>query len=399
MSQQEKFRWVEDLLDKDSRVMGVYLALLCLRFFRGEENYPIAPNASELFYSPDFRKVYIQYFGGKPEAVEATEAGRTFIERLFSNEKEALNSLSRNRILEQIEAAFYQKFLSSFIKYVELDQIPAEFRNIMQKFLYNLAAGFYGAKTAAGSVATYLWDDDLMRYEGLSSENARKLREYLTLCKLAFAYYTRSGYLHIFPAVTLSNEVITKLVEAPQPEAPEVEPTITPLVSKAFIGVKPSREVLEGITAKVLEDLGFKSYTNAKLPSRGGEVEVDVWGFKNIGDLQFRVYISCKNWDKGVDRQVVDQEFGRTLQLTQVPHLRILIAKELTDPARKAALDDGFFIIELGEKALVENAQEVQELISGKLRYIFTAIALEKLRDIAEKIRSIAREVEELYRT
>ncbi|MFZ8789213.1 MAG: restriction endonuclease [Acidilobaceae archaeon] len=165
-----------------------------------------------------------------------------------------------------------------------------------------------------------------------------------------------------------------------------------------LLSVKPSREVLEGIVARVLRDLGFSVQTNVRLPAKGGEVEVDVWGFKSVGGSQFRVYVSCKNWDRDVDRHVVDQEFGRVLQLDYMPHLRVLIVKGLTEPARKAALDDGFMVIELGRKAEAENVQEVYEVIYKAFNELFTAIAPPRLREIAEKlaeVRENLRKVEE----
>jgi hypothetical protein len=64
---------------------------------------------------------------------------------------------------------------------------------------------------------------------------------------------------------------------------------------EGFLSLKPSREVLESIVAEALKDLGFNVRTNAKLLAKGGEVEADVWALKNIGDSQFRVYVSCKN--------------------------------------------------------------------------------------------------------
>jgi hypothetical protein len=162
--------------------------------------------------------------------------------------------------------------------------------------------------------------------------------------------------------------------------------------------VRPSREVLEGVVARVLRDLGFSVQTNVRLPARGGEVEVDVWAFKSVGGSQFRVYVSCKNWDRDVDRHVVDQEFGRILQLDYMPHLRVLVVRSLTEPARKAALDDGFIVIELGRKAEAENSREVYEIVYKAFNELFTAIAPPRLREIAEKlagIREDLRRVEE----
>jgi hypothetical protein len=165
---------------------------------------------------------------------------------------------------------------------------------------------------------------------------------------------------------------------------------------KREVGARPFGEVLEGIVARVLRDLGFSVQTNVRLPAKGDEVEVDVWGFKSVGGSQFRVYISCKNWDKKVNRHVVDQEFGRVLQLDYMPHLRVLVVRSLTKPARKAALNNGFFVVELGEKASTENSQEVYELIYSKLKEIFIGITPDKIKDAIAKLRSAIEDLEEL---
>ena len=188
----------------------------------------------------------------------------------------------------------------------------------------------------------------------------------------------------------------TKEVTATQ--QPPIQPVGQQGVSAAstFVSVKPTREVLEGIVARVLEDLGFKVQTDAKLRAKGGEIEVDDWAEKRVGDLVFRVYVSCKNWDRDVDRQVVDQEFGRVLQLDNMPHLRVLVVKSLTDPARKAALDDGFFVIELGEKASTENAEEIYNIVYKRFRELFLGIAPDKVRDIINRLGAIMKDLEEL---
>jgi len=88
--------------------------------------------------------------------------------------------------------------------------------------------------------------------------------------------------------------------------------------------------------------------------------------------------VSCKNWDKDVDRTIIDHELGRVLQLHPLLYLRILVVKSLTEPARKVAFDNGFFVIELGEKATAENAQEIYSIVYNKLKEIFIGIAPEK---------------------
>jgi len=166
--------------------------------------------------------------------------------------------------------------------------------------------------------------------------------------------------------------------------------------TSAFVGVRPTRDILESIVARVLEDLGFNVQTDVKLRAKGGEVEVDVWAEKRVGDLVFRIYVSCKNWDRDVDRQVVDQEFGRVLQLDNMPHLRVLVVKSLTDPARKAALDDGFFVIELGEKASTENTEEICNIVYKRFRELFLGIAPDKVRDIINRLEAVMKDLEEL---
>jgi len=167
-------------------------------------------------------------------------------------------------------------------------------------------------------------------------------------------------------------------------------------VPSRFAGVKPSREVLEGIVAEALKSLGFTVQTNIRLPAKGGDIEADVWGVKSVGNAQFRVYVSCKNWDRDVDRTFIDHEFGRVLQLNQLPHLRILVVKSLTEPARKAAFDDGFFVIELGEKATTENAQEIYSIVYNKLKEIFIGIAPEKIMKAVEKLKEAMKLLEEI---
>jgi len=182
---------------------------------------------------------------------------------------------------------------------------------------------------------------------------------------------------------------------------PPTPPPVVPISQHVehLIRAKPSREVLEGIVASVLEDLGFKVSTNVRLEARrGNPIEVDVWAQRMIGRTRFSIYVSCKNWDRAVDRSVVDEEAGRVINLRDIPQLKVLIAKELTEPAREAAEASGFMVIELGRKAEAENSREIYEIVYRAFNELFTAIAPPRLREIAEKlaeIRENLRRVEE----
>ena len=163
--------------------------------------------------------------------------------------------------------------------------------------------------------------------------------------------------------------------------------------------MQPGR-ALERTVAEALRELGFEAKTNDVRPSRvGSPVECDVWAWKDVTGGRLSVYVSCKDWwNKAVDRRVIDEEFGRTQNLKEVPQLKILVVRKLSASAREVAAD-GFFVIELGDRDL----DEMQEFIRKALRELFTAIAppaLQRLasetKELAEKLRNIAGELEKL---
>jgi hypothetical protein len=203
---QEKLLWMKDLLDKDSRIMGVYLALLCLRFLKRDDDYTDAiPSGKDFinraYYSWD--RYYIQYFG-KNEIEEAIEAGEAFIDRLFEHER-VLNSASRNLILDLIERDFYYEFSSAFKKYLKLDLIIPEFRQIIQNLLQDVIAGSYKIidETLSGSRLVEMTEDDLKKY------GIRKIGQLILGSGFAIGY---ANY-YIFPAPSLSEDTIHRLTD------------------------------------------------------------------------------------------------------------------------------------------------------------------------------------------
>jgi hypothetical protein len=78
-----------------------------------------------------------------------------------------------------------------------------------------------------------------------------------------------------------------------------------------------------------------------------------------VTGMRFSIYVSCRNWDEALDRPFIDEEVGRTLNLVEWPQLKVIVAKELTEPARETTKADGFITIELGKKAEAENAREI----------------------------------------
>ena len=92
----------------------------------------------------------------------------------------------------------------------------------------------------------------------------------------------------------------------------EVEIVVKEEFKKKYVSKVPTKEILESIVSDVLKDLGFKVEPNKKLRGkRGGEIEVDVWAWKKVGNTNFYVYSSCKNWNREVDRSVIAEEIER----------------------------------------------------------------------------------------
>ncbi|MCC5990632.1 MAG: restriction endonuclease [Thermosphaera sp.] len=151
-----------------------------------------------------------------------------------------------------------------------------------------------------------------------------------------------------------------------------------------------AKDLLEDVVAEALESLGFTIRVDHRVQGRAGEVEVDVWGEKLVEGARFTVYASCKNWDGPVDVGTVREELGRVLQMTVIPHVRILVAPSFTEPARREALADGFIVVEVGEKAREDNIDRIYSRVYHKLDRIFTGVAPRRLQELAEKVRELA---------
>jgi len=349
--------------------MAIYLGLLFIRYLYVEE-------AEERILS-----ILLNVGLSPQELKEAQKALKILVDLM------KLNPSSRSYIQESLEEKYYDKFKDALYRYVRRD---ADLDDVKRAVDALLKLRTNASKTKKGSFMVYLPRSDVE----VKDEDVIIKRYNLSLKKLKeigfhVVAWRRGSYI-IVPAPYLDMDIF-KLFEAPKKvEVKEIEKT------KISISLKPSREVLESIVAEALRNLGFIAQTNVKLPAKGGDIETDVWAVKNIGGAQFRVYVSCKNWDKDVDRQVVDQEFGRVLQLYQLPHLRILVVKSLTEPAKKVAFDDGFFVIELGEKANIENAQEIYEVVYNKLKDIFIGITPEKVLKAVERLKEAMRYLEEI---
>jgi len=136
-----------------------------------------------------------------------------------------------------------------------------------------------------------------------------------------------------------------------------------------------SKDILEDIVKYALEALGFKAEINAEVDSIGRKkFQLDVKGEKKIDDTTFLIYASCKNYDKPIERDVVEKEIGIMVQLFPVPHAKILVVSSIDKDAKEEANNIGFLVIEVGEKVDKENASIAFWKIYEKLSKIFTGV-------------------------
>lgn len=139
-----------------------------------------------------------------------------------------------------------------------------------------------------------------------------------------------------------------------------------------YIYATPTREILDGIIAEVLGDLGFDVKINARMESRVGEpIEVDVYATRYAGDTKFSVCVSCKNWNRIIGGKIVDEEIGRVSNLKDVSQLKVIVVRELAELARKSALANGFMVIELEEKVDTQSALEIYKQIYKVFHELF----------------------------
>ena len=381
----QRLSWVADLLDSDKKAMGTYLALIYLRVCKANHVYSAKPVGKLEMNDRNAKKLISRYFSKTDEAELASETGAEFIDRLFRIEG-VLNYSNRNLILDEIEKEFLDKFVSAFEKYLRIEQIPEKSRDKIAEILLDIRNGLYGKpSTPAGTVSILRSDlvERAKKFRGISEEEILELilpslmSSGLMLERLIpdpSPYYT-------FPAPCLSEEIIalTKLGGREGVTKPEI--------------VRPANKI-DDIFSTALKELGFEVSLSTSKESRQGEpVKVDVWGQRRIGSTRFSVYVSCRNWNKTVNKDGVIEEISRVVNLRELPQLRIIVARELTKDAREIAESEGFYIIELGRRT---DAKEISELVNKALEDFFTSIAHPKLRELTSRIADLEEKLEKI---
>jgi hypothetical protein len=208
----------EDLIDTDPKAMGVYLALLYLRFWKENVTLKTKISSPDILNEDEARRLFAFYLAGKVEDTrEASNAAVEFIDRLFNKGGEKiLDSKMRNFVLEDIECRYYNRFTSAFEKYLRLDEIHEEFREEVKRVMRDVRNQLYPKSksiTRCGSVCYYrsnladaikelyrIWDE---KVEGLILVE----RLILNLIRSGLVYHLGSG-VDLIPAPCLSDEVL-----------------------------------------------------------------------------------------------------------------------------------------------------------------------------------------------
>jgi len=173
----------------------------------------------------------------------------------------------------------------------------------------------------------------------------------------------------------------------------------TPISEKDPLGKIKSfqsqaRDILEAVVAAVLQDLGFKVEVDSQVKSKDGSTrEVDVWALKTVSEVDFSVYVSCKNLNNDIGTPIIDQEAGRVDQLQKAPNMKFIVASKFIDQAKKAAIANGFIPIEIGFKVDENNAIDAYKKIYGVMNGVFTTIAPKRLQQLAESILKVTEEL------
>jgi len=365
--------WVEEgWLSSDSKVLGIYMALLFIRLV-----HPDDKEKTKEIVRKEIEKVM------KIEERDAIwECVDEFIEKIYS-----ISDLKRrDKILEDIEEKYYERFKDACYKHLKLDEIKKYGEDVARVLRKVKESSYSVDKTKCGSIRPALLENIISRsligkgYTSLNKEEQEYVSKmYYILSESGILWFSELKFLFkdIIPAPYLEEEFLEKLEKGEIIKSCEEIKEIRETESK--YKEKLSEEILESIIVNVLEKFGFK-------------VEKDkttIFGIKTIGSMTFYVYASCKNWNKKVDEDAILSEIGRIVNLSQHPHLKILICQELTDNAKDIALKEGFIVIELKEKANSENAEEIAKNVYDYFTDIFIGIAFPELQRIAKDTKVI----------
>ena len=221
-----EFSWIKDLISTDEKALGVYLAVLDLRFIYSTKDFESTSHFEQLinqYNIPIFQleleaELLERKLHGEVEVFITTEtfnAFVTFFKKITKYVKTdlVLNAKSRNVLLERIEAEFFETFAKAYKKlWLRLDRIPSEYRKTTALLLRKIRSREIEVfdETISGSVRIFPSGEEGVLLDVLKSLN-------LPMNKIdEFKLYMVKSYIMrppIIPAPCFMDDVLRFLGE------------------------------------------------------------------------------------------------------------------------------------------------------------------------------------------
>ncbi|GEM_PF-1939955 len=322
--------WVDKYLSKDHNCLGVYIALLALRFDR-RSNYEKIINIDELLNQ---YKITYNTLLGPENAHQALKISEEFIFEVFNKCPKCLEAKTRFKFLDEIESKYYSIFRKVLYRFVNIYEIPDEYREYFAKILEHVKYGRISAidRTSSGSV--YILRYDLYDVD----EPIKNVSEIDRLIPYMYklGIFKASNTRCIIPAPILEDKFIMKL------RGFEFEEYIKGTLSQVSI---------KHYLTQILTSMKYDVKSNVKMLSYEQE-KIDLIASKEIGNNRFIIWILTR-W---FNMDLTDDKIRKILEMLELhesrPNLVIILCKRCYTNLHKRF---NFFIIELGELKVFED--------------------------------------------
>lgn len=197
----------KEWIDNDAKALGVYIALLILRFrVRYSTDIPILCREESLMESRLRPYLALLLHDEEEELREAVDTGKRFLKALVAH----TTLPEYEEVLDSIELDFYGMFKEAYLRHVNREAMAVKIADydaapFIKTFLSDVASNRFsrGKITTAGSSILLTPFGDLMDFYGLSEEDVRRFLGILRESGIMF--------LDIVPAPVLEQDFIESL--------------------------------------------------------------------------------------------------------------------------------------------------------------------------------------------
>ena len=361
--------WVNQYLQDKSSIIGVYIALLGLRFER-RNNYEKIIDLEELYQQ---YKTTLSILLNPNEVNKAYLTGLEFLYKIFENCPECLQAKPRFHYLELIESKFYNKFRNAYleISIPKINKIPEYYRTYIARIFEHIKYGrIYNVdRTCVGSVYISRFDFHDPELTNLQSFNIDILIPYLYEIGVIKASDVRC----IIPAPLLEYEFIDKLrgIE--------------------FYVIKSQN--IDKEIERFMNYLGYITSINHVVKTEfGEEFVIDIYAFKKLPDFIFRIWIFTKYIQQILTKQIIDKIYEIYVNSIEKPNLIIIICKKIDQKLLKEVENYGFIIIET--ENVLHDFKTLIKYINLKLMKILLSIS--NISEVLFSTKDLFKRIEEI---